>query len=101
MELTFPWDGESGEWLVFFVQLHFQNPEVEKMLELALPMSLMHSVISFMEYLSMCEFWLRNFGREVEIDWKRNELVEGKKIFGFNIQHKKNEDYRAVNQRSF
>jgi len=47
-----------------------QNPEVQKMLELALPMSLMHSVISFMEYLSMCEFWLRNVGREVEIDWK-------------------------------
>ena len=37
-----------------------QNPEVrsrvEKMVELALPMSLMHSVISFMEYLSMWEF---------------------------------------------
>jgi hypothetical protein len=78
-----------------------QNPEVEKMPELALPMSLMHSVISFMEYLSMCEFWLRNVGREVEIDWKRNKLVEGKKIFGFNIQYKKNEDYRVVNERSF
>jgi len=38
-----------------------QNPEVrssvKKIEELALPMSLMHSLISFMEYLSMCECW--------------------------------------------
>jgi hypothetical protein len=42
-----------------------QNPEVrssiEKMLEFALPMSLMHSVISFIEYLSMWEFWLSSW----------------------------------------
>ncbi len=39
-----------------------QNPDVrskvEKILEFARPMSPIHSVISFMEYLSMCEFWL-------------------------------------------
>ncbi len=39
-----------------------QNPEVrskvDKILEFARPMSPMHSVISFMEYLSMCEFSL-------------------------------------------
>ncbi len=38
-----------------------QNPEVrsrvEKMREFARPMSLMHSVISFIENLSMWEFW--------------------------------------------
>ena len=32
--------------------------KVMKMVELALPMSLIHSVISFIEYLSICEFWL-------------------------------------------
>jgi hypothetical protein len=39
-----------------------QNPEVRssvvKMVESALLMSPMHSVISFIEYLSMWEFWL-------------------------------------------
>jgi hypothetical protein len=44
----------------FSSNLICQNPDVrskvEKMLELALPMSLMHSVIAFMEYLSMWEF---------------------------------------------
>jgi hypothetical protein len=43
-----------------------QNTEVrsrfEKMLEFALPMSLIHSVISFIEYLSMWEFWLSLVG---------------------------------------
>jgi hypothetical protein len=40
----------------------YQKPEVrstvEKMLEFDRPMSPMHSVISFMEYLSIWEFWL-------------------------------------------
>ncbi len=39
-----------------------QNPEVRskvvKIVELALPMLPMHSVISFIEYLAMWEFWL-------------------------------------------
>jgi len=42
-----------------------QNPEVrssvKKILELALLMSLMHLVTSFMEYLSMWEFWLSSW----------------------------------------
>ncbi len=47
----------------------------------------------------------RNFGGKVEVDWQRNEFVEGKKVFHFNIWYMKNEDYRmflrAMNERGF
>ncbi len=36
----------------------WSTTKVVKIVELALPMSLMHSVISFIEYLLMWEFWL-------------------------------------------
>jgi len=46
-----------------------------------------------------------NVGGKVELNWQRNEFVERKKIFSFNIWYMKDEDYRiffrAVNERCF
>ena len=51
---------------------------------------------------------IRNDGdirREIEVDWKGDELVEWKKIFGFDERDVKDENdrsfFRAVNERSF
>ncbi len=32
-------------------------------------------------------------GREVEVNWKRNEFLEWKKVFSFDERNVKNEDY--------
>ncbi len=44
-------------------------------------------------------------GREVEVNWKRDEFVKWKEVFSFDERNMKDEDYcrflRAVNERSF
>ena len=46
-----------------------------------------------------------NVGGKVEVNLKRDEFIQGKKIFGFDERYVKNEDYsllfRAVNEGSF
>ncbi len=44
-------------WFQFHLPESGSQVQCEKMDELALPISLRHSLISFMEYLSMCECW--------------------------------------------
>jgi hypothetical protein len=62
MELSLTRNGEGSQFLGVLVQLHLQKPEVRsrvmKIIELALSISPMHLVISFIEYLSIWEFWL-------------------------------------------
>jgi hypothetical protein len=47
----------------------------------------------------------RDVGRKVEVDGQRNEFIERKKVFGFNIRYVEDEDdrmfFRAVNEGGF
>ena len=37
-----------------------------------------------------------NVGGKVEVNLKRDEFIQGKKIFGFDERYVKNEDYRLL-----